>query len=1188
MNKRFFTFLSLCFLSIIYLFAKPELVVQDWHDGGPSVIEYSSDGRFLMTAGSNDIKVWDVESGMLLKTFSQSAAHCERAHFYQGSKYLLIPFEEKSPCLYEIASGNLKPLDSIKSSIFALSADENYLASYVVSLGKRSLEIYGGSSFNKLKSLDLVAYVSNLVFSRNSKVLAAISSDTGKRILAWYLNDDYRQESIVFERKIRTFDLSPDGRFLIVSFWDKNSEIIVYDLLEKKQITSFASFGTYSGKVLFSQDGNLIFDMGSDGFAIRTFPDCKIQESVNDYMKDSAAFSPDGKTLAILFYKKIQMFDVASGKLKGEITSTPDYYKVQYDPSRDYIWILKSDGGVILLNSALEKQDLPEALQDIPKKDPFCISGGLYYQRFDNETKHWLLFRYDVKEQQAMGIVGFDFPMNSFTSTKDGKLIAFKANIDGYDRFVLYDVTVEKGLLYIEDATGCSNYFLSPNGKYLSYRNAEDNNALFIFEGKVSITNLGESTGTMESCPFSYDDKYFAALSSSKVLIADMDSVQEKFSDEGYNAVCFSYDSRFACIDKYREPWIYDLQANKYVRRLKSSSTIENMFFSKDGKKIFIHDYGNRLCCYSTESGDLLATWFCDKDRNFITYTPDGTYSVSGKNAEKFVHYVDGTKLVANADVSKQTATKQTVTKQTATKQTSSNQSQTNVSLLKNPLPSNVRVAMDSRVRRVPNEIQEKVFLEPKETLPQLVAVLTSGLTDTRAKVKVIHDWICDNIAYDTEVFDHPEISYKQYYYDVLQKKAGICSGYANLFNAMCFYAKIESEFVQGWSKGWGYPGYLKENPDHAWNVVKLGNTNLLVDCTWDAGYVDYKTFVKHYSTEWFLKPGIQFIYSHLPVKEEDQFLPKNQIRSPELFVAEPYVTGRFWDWGFSFTKEQPLYTNEVTDSLYAKDGSLKKEAGYSFALNLSNAKILVRADVNATDGAAILQSAWADRNAGLVRIACDVPDSQKYKLYVSARIDGETILPDHLGVYHFENNIIPALEALLAEEKIKAEEYDLFKASYYKVEENGYYYLKEDLFDIKRNATVNKLLKEGDFNTKLFLDVLHVELKAADDYKGYGAVGNRFPKKYDNSHSLKNTRLVEPRTGILQKGKTYTFRIQSGDYSTFAFWENDQPVKFKRNSKSGFYELEYTVPSDVTLLNLYASGDAKSYQGLWAYNLAD
>lgn len=176
-------------------------------------------------------------------------------------------------------------------------------------------------------------------------------------------------------------------------------------------------------------------------------------------------------------------------------------------------------------------------------------------------------------------------------------------------------------------------------------------------------------------------------------------------------------------------------------------------------------------------------------------------------------------------------------------------------------------ISMNPRVRKLPAELQEQVFITPEETLPKLTAALVSGVSDTSTKVRILHDWICDNIAYDCDVFTVG--AGPQDYRIVLPKKKAVCAGYSYLMYVMCFYAGIEAEVVSGWSKGFNYPGYLREESDHDWNAIKIGSRWQLVDVTWDAGYVDGTTFIKRFSTQWLNRKPEEFIYSHLPENEE-------------------------------------------------------------------------------------------------------------------------------------------------------------------------------------------------------------------------------------------------------------------------------------------------------------------------------
>ena len=132
---------------------------------------------------------------------------------------------------------------------------------------------------------------------------------------------------------------------------------------------------------------------------------------------------------------------------------------------------------------------------------------------------------------------------------------------------------------------------------------------------------------------------------------------------------------------------------------------------------------------------------------------------------------------------------------------------------------------MEARVRNAGRELTENVFLDPESDLPQLVNKLVSGLTDTFLKAKVIHDFICYNIDYDTDHYFGKAYS-QQDYISVLKNKKAVCSGYTNLFNQMCRLASITSIGISGFSKGAGYRGEIGNYPDHFFIPICLQTIN--------------------------------------------------------------------------------------------------------------------------------------------------------------------------------------------------------------------------------------------------------------------------------------------------------------------------------------------------------------------------
>jgi len=49
---------------------------------------------------------------------------------------------------------------------------------------------------------------------------------------------------------------------------------------------------------------------------------------------------------------------------------------------------------------------------------------------------------------------------------------------------------------------------------------------------------------------------------------------------------------------------------------------------------------------------------------------------------------------------------------------------------------------------------------------------------------------------------------------------------------------------------------------------------------------------------------------------------------------------------------------------------------------------------------------------------------------------------------------------------------------------------------------------------------------------------------------------------------------------------ENNDFVFFKKNPKTGAFELDYTIPEDLKEIGVFASKHNKSYQGIFSYSV--
>jgi hypothetical protein len=220
------------------------------------------------------------------------------------------------------------------------------------------------------------------------------------------------------------------------------------------------------------------------------------------------------------------------------------------------------------------------------------------------------------------------------------------------------------------------------------------------------------------------------------------------------------------------------------------------------------------------------------------------------------------------------------------------------------------------------------------------------------------------------------------------------------------------------------------------------------------------------------------------------------------------------------------------------------------------------------------------------------VPDTNQYKGHIFARYNNVEQPQDRIDIGTYEGDWLPRASALYVknnpkESKITEKELEYFKNSFYKVADNGYYYMREDQFDTPRNNAVLKIQKLLDISVTTLENVLNFNITAASGYQGFGNGVLKYPYTFSTYNQLSNTQLISPVTGTLKAGRNETFVISSKDYSSFAIIIHGEWKFFTKNSKTGNFELNFTIPSDIQTLKV-SGGTTKSatHWGLVQYNV--
>lgn len=178
----------------------------------------------------------------------------------------------------------------------------------------------------------------------------------------------------------------------------------------------------------------------------------------------------------------------------------------------------------------------------------------------------------------------------------------------------------------------------------------------------------------------------------------------------------------------------------------------------------------------------------------------------------------------------------------------------------------------------------------------ELAKYITEGCNSKLEQARNIYQWICLNIAYDTE--------YKVYTADdCYDKKKGVCQAYCELFYRLSEPLGLKTTIISGRTKN--LHGQV-EQTKHAWLYVEVDEGSILIDPTWGAGSIKDGVFVRNENDfSWFQTDPYWLIFTHYPDDANFQFIEKaiDWKTFTNLPVLYPSSTEYGWDGKKVFTE---------------------------------------------------------------------------------------------------------------------------------------------------------------------------------------------------------------------------------------------------------------------------------------------
>lgn len=188
---------------------------------------------------------------------------------------------------------------------------------------------------------------------------------------------------------------------------------------------------------------------------------------------------------------------------------------------------------------------------------------------------------------------------------------------------------------------------------------------------------------------------------------------------------------------------------------------------------------------------------------------------------------------------------------------------------------------------------------EAEASIDSVGAYIASQEPNPVARVKAIHDWVVDRVAYDAPVLKLPRVPDEAALAEpVFRSRKGVCAGYANLMAAIGRVTGDRIVYLVGDARSQDSPMAAS---GHAWNAVELGGSWYLIDATWDAGYVNGDTFTKRYSTDYLFTPADVFAIQHFPDEAKWQLLERPIDRAE--YFRRPVLSPTFYRHGLSLER---------------------------------------------------------------------------------------------------------------------------------------------------------------------------------------------------------------------------------------------------------------------------------------------
>lgn len=669
--KRLLCVLSVCWGIVFLLSAssaaasaadKPEIFVQLGHQGDVHNAAFSPDGKYLVTASSDQtVKLWDAVSGAEIRTFTGHTARINAVAVSAAGRLVVSGDQNGIIKLWDAASGEKiremsatgKDLD-IRNLSFA---PDGLTFSSIAADGV--LTIWAVGSGQPVKT---VGKISSYFFMSPGEIFVAAESA-------------YRQFSQVelssgkevgMFKNERTFidgaSFSRDGRYGLFMTKDYQTKRIIYELFDVRADKKIVSWSMDEGKgfykVVLSPDGHQALSVGTGGIVRWDAMTGRELKTLTTDLTTFATFSPDGRWLITAGLYAPILWETSTGRIVRSFMRRP-FTGVS-------LAALSPDGRQVLTAGV----NTSPLLWDIAGgKIARVFKGYSGARAFVGGGKYILLTGED--KMPELWDTALQKPFKKLRSafaaiSRDGR---YTAELIGENHLKVSETATAKEVLNYREPGKITGFAFAANNRYLLVVQGQTARRLDILSGAEDKISWAEphyfssaiSPGGQFAGVFVTDKDY----KNNTLKIYSIEAKREIRSYEGAvpaSSIVFSADSTKVLFSVKKDIVLCDVASGAVLKTFAGhADTIWSLNFSPDEEQIISGGVGGSVKLWDIATGKEIMTFaghrshvqgavISPNGKQVLSTSGDNTTRLwdkeTGKEQAKFLSFADGEWIV--------------------------------------------------------------------------------------------------------------------------------------------------------------------------------------------------------------------------------------------------------------------------------------------------------------------------------------------------------------------------------------------------------------------------------------------------------------------------------------------------------------------------------------------------------------